>query len=567
LPRAERGLQPMYTNHFGLREPPFNNTPDPRFFYATAEHEEALATLIYAVGELKGYVLLTGEVGTGKTLITRMLLRHFGNRITSAVIHNTCLDADDLLAAICSEFDLEVSPGATRFDRVRVLQDYLLSEFAANRPVVLVLDEAQNLSLEAFEQLRMIGNLEADDTKLLQVIIAGQPELRQRFEADNLRQLRQRIFRGFHLPALSREQCERYIRHRLAVAGGLQAVGAETEDAPKDTVGPFSAEAIDRVFAYSQGLPRLVNTACDNAMLSAYAADRDSIEGAFMGSVLDQMAAGGGTGASPAASSGLGRTTASALAASEHREATAAPRHGSNEAGIPGQAVPGAECLPSSATASTPSPTSPPDGAAPAEQDKTVKTTVREPRRDSGRPAASSAHPRRKADAGLCGASAARRPLTGNAPHARATADRTRGRAGGSATKTTPIAVPTPSLLKKSCPPRTPPPSDAGADRLRPAARPGPAGRSQAATPSVQLRARESSNRLRRLLDRSRCSLDDLRSLVDRPAAGHSPSDGPRPTAAARLLAANRDRTSATSELARRMNELVDIADESAVAV
>ena len=278
----------MYAAHFGLRELPFNNTPDPRFFFATPDHEEALASLICTVSELKGYVLLTGEVGAGKTLVSRMMLRHFGDRISSAVINNTALSADDLLAAICSEFKLTAPPSATRFQLVRALQDYLLAEFAANRPAVLVLDEAQNLPQDAFEQLRMIGNLEADDAKLLQVVIVGQPELRERFNAENMRPLRQRIFRSYHLPALARETCAAYIRHRLTVAG-LQGTdqGDSCERPGSSTI--FEAQAIDVIHEFSQGLPRLINTACDNAMITAYAADRHRIDGPLMRDVIAQI--------------------------------------------------------------------------------------------------------------------------------------------------------------------------------------------------------------------------------------------------------------------------------------
>ncbi|MHC4090811.1 MAG: ExeA family protein [Planctomycetota bacterium] len=266
----------MYAAHFGLREAPFNNTPDPRFFFATPDHEEALASLIYTVNELKGYVLLTVEVGAGKTLVSRMMLRHFGDRISSAVISNTALSADDLLAAVCAEFDQAPTGAGTRFQLVKALQDHLLAE--------------QNLPHDAFEQLRMIGNLEADDAKLLQVIIVGQPELRQRFQAPHMRQLRQRIFRSFHLPALSSELCAAYIRHRLAVA----AVGSGDRAARSDQPGSseiFDGGAITVVHEYSQGLPRLVNTACDNAMLSAYAADRRKIDTAFMQDVIDLLTA------------------------------------------------------------------------------------------------------------------------------------------------------------------------------------------------------------------------------------------------------------------------------------
>ncbi len=273
----------MYAAYFGLREQPFNNTPDPRFFRATPDHDEALACLIYAVQERKGFVLLTGEVGAGKTLVVRMMLRHFGNRVASAVITNTAMGPDDLLAAICSELGVETPPSASRFDRVSALQDYLVAEFAADRPVVLVVDEAQNLSDEAFEQIRMIGNLEADNAKLLQIVIVGQPELRERLAARHLWQLRQRVFRGCHLPALSRQACDDYVRHRLAVA----KAGSAPSDRGVD--GIFDDDALGAVYIHGRGLPRLINTLCDNAMLCAFAADRRTIDGAFLSDVIQQL--------------------------------------------------------------------------------------------------------------------------------------------------------------------------------------------------------------------------------------------------------------------------------------
>ena len=266
----------MYSKFFGLRELPFNNTPDPRFFYATADHEEALASLIYAVRERKGFVLLTGEVGAGKTLVSRMMLRQFGTQVTFANIHHAVQGAADLVETLCTEFELPIEAGASHSWCVRTLHDFLLAEFSKDKPVVLVLDEAQTLSAEAFEQLRMIGNLEADDAKLLQIVILGQPELKRRFASREFRQLRQRIFRVFHLPALSRRVAEEYIGHRLAVAGGPD-------------LEVFDAAAIDVIYEYSQGLPRLINTVCDNAMLSAYSADRHQIDAPFVESSIKQL--------------------------------------------------------------------------------------------------------------------------------------------------------------------------------------------------------------------------------------------------------------------------------------
>jgi len=270
----------MYAEFFGLRELPFNNTPDPRFFYSTPDHEEALASLIYAVKERKGFVLLTGEVGAGKTLVSRIMLRHFGGAIAFANINHAVQTAGDLMESLCSEFELSYEPDTGNAHLVRILHDFLLAKFAQNTPVVLLLDEAQNLPVEAFEQLRMIGNLEADDAKLLQIAMVGQPELQRLFQSPQLRQLRQRIFRSYHLPALDRTSTDGYIRYRLSVAAGKE-------------VAVFTDAAIDRVYAVSGGLPRIINTICDNAMLSAYSADCRVIEADFLESVLAQMMLGG----------------------------------------------------------------------------------------------------------------------------------------------------------------------------------------------------------------------------------------------------------------------------------
>jgi len=266
----------MYNEFFGLRESPFNNTPDPRFFYSTPDHDEALASLIYGIQERKGFVLLTGEVGAGKTLVSRMMLRHFGGNISFANINHTLGSAGDLMESVCTEFELPLGPNSSSTQLVRALHDYLLSMFSQNRPVVLILDEAQNLPIAAFEQLRMIGNLEADDAKLLQIAIVGQPELQCIFQSPELRQLKQRLFRSFHLPALNRQSTEGYVRHRLSVAG------SPTRDV-------FDTDAMEEVFRVSRGLPRLINSLCDNSMLSAYSADRKIIDGPFVRSVAGQM--------------------------------------------------------------------------------------------------------------------------------------------------------------------------------------------------------------------------------------------------------------------------------------
>ncbi len=266
----------MYAEFFGLRELPFNNTPDPRFFYSTPDHEEALASLVYATQERKGFVLLSGEVGTGKTLISRMMLRNFGSRIAFANINHVVNGASDLLESVCVEFELPVEPRSSHTKIVRVLHDFLLAKFAQDVPVVLVLDEAQTFPNEAFEQLRTIGNLEADDAKLLQIVIVGQTELQQRFQSQELRQLRQRIFRSFHLSALNLDHTAGYIEHRLSVVGAADS-----------TI--FGRDAVEIIYQYSRGLPREINTICDNAMLSAYAANVKTIDASFLKTVVEQM--------------------------------------------------------------------------------------------------------------------------------------------------------------------------------------------------------------------------------------------------------------------------------------
>lgn len=269
----------MYCEFFGLKTLPFNNTPDPRFFFNTPDHEEALASLLYAAQERKGFVLVTGEVGSGKTLLSRMLVNSLGSAARTAVINNTRLTGRELLWALCREFGLQVDDHATTGELSRLLEEFLLEQYTRDRVAVVILDEAQNLPMETFEELRMLSNLEADDAKLLQILMLGQPELQEAFRHSSMRQLHQRIFRTFHLGALSEIHTVGYIRHRLAIAGLPEGREIFTED------------ALRTIYHHSEGIPRLINQICDNAMLAAYTDSTERIGASLIDEVVEQMMA------------------------------------------------------------------------------------------------------------------------------------------------------------------------------------------------------------------------------------------------------------------------------------
>lgn len=267
----------MYCEHFGFSIAPFNNTPDPRFFFNSQDHEEALASLLYCATERKGFVLVTGEIGSGKTLLSRLLISRLPAGTRSAVITNTRLTGVELLRAICSEYSLDVGNLTTAAELGRALEKFLLEQYARDRIAVLILDEAQNLPREAFEEVRMLGNLEADNAKLLQVLILGQPELQETFREPELRQLYQRVCRTFHLREFSLKQCGQYIEHRIAIAG----------HAAPATI--FVDGAYDRIFHHSEGIPRLINQICDNALLAAYTDSVTQVTGKLIDEVVSQM--------------------------------------------------------------------------------------------------------------------------------------------------------------------------------------------------------------------------------------------------------------------------------------
>jgi general secretion pathway protein A len=262
-------------DYYGLKEPPFSLTPNPRFLFYSAKHREAFNHLLYGIRERKGFVQVTGEVGAGKTTVCRAMLEQLGDRYSTALILNPVLDADQLMKAIAMEFGLKVK-GLDRLETLEVINKFLLEQVHNGRESVLIIDEAQDLTDELLEQVRLLSNLETDDRKLLQIVLVGQPELRDRLNNYRLRQLRQRITVRYHLRPLNRGEVGRYIHHRLAVSG--------TKGAPF-----FTSGAIWRIHRYSQGIPRLVNAVCDKCLLAGYVQQRDRIDFRMVGVAIREL--------------------------------------------------------------------------------------------------------------------------------------------------------------------------------------------------------------------------------------------------------------------------------------
>jgi general secretion pathway protein A len=246
----------MYRAFFGLHEDPFSITPNPRFLFLSQSHQEALGYLLHGIEERKGIIAITGEVGTGKTLLCRTLLDRVGRHIRTALIFNAGMSELDLLRSINEDFGIAPS-GATRKELIDTLNGYLIKEFGADRNAVLIIDEAQSLAPPMLEQIRMLSNLETERGKLLQIVFVGQPELRQQLARPDLRQLNQRIALRYHLQPFSRQETEDYVNHRLVVAGSHGRV-------------QFSRGAFSAIFRLSSGIPRKINLLGDRAMLAAY---------------------------------------------------------------------------------------------------------------------------------------------------------------------------------------------------------------------------------------------------------------------------------------------------------
>jgi general secretion pathway protein A len=260
----------MYNRFFGLSEKPFAITPDPRYLYLSERHAEALAHLLYGINESGGFIQLTGEVGTGKTTVVRTLLSRVPHHADVAVILNPRVTPVEFLLTICEELGLEIAE-ADR-DSVKQMVDALnrrlLGAHAEGRRIIVLVDEAQNLSIDVLEQVRLLTNLETPTQKLLQIILIGQPELRELLDRTDLRQLAQRITGRYHLMPLSREETKGYVRHRLKVAGATEEI--------------FSGAALHEVHRLSLGIPRVINVTCDRALLGAYTQDARKITPALV---------------------------------------------------------------------------------------------------------------------------------------------------------------------------------------------------------------------------------------------------------------------------------------------
>lgn len=262
----------MYHKLYEFKEPPFNLTPNSRFFYNSPKHMEALSTLVYAIEERKGFVVITGDIGSGKTTVCRALLNKLNRRTKTALINNTHISGKDLLTTVLEDLEVDFIPGP-KSKLLSQLNEYLIEQLHRGDNVVLIIDEAQNLSPMVLEEVRMLSNLETENEKLIQIIFLGQPELKKKLALSCLEQLRQRIAVFYHLTPLNAVETKDYVVHRLRLAS----------DSNREY---FNPEALDLVYQFSKGVPRLINQICDSALLSGFIYDKKVIDAALMEEVI-----------------------------------------------------------------------------------------------------------------------------------------------------------------------------------------------------------------------------------------------------------------------------------------
>jgi general secretion pathway protein A len=265
----------MYLGFYGLREAPFAPTPDPKFLFQSARHREALAQLIYGVRERKGFIVLTGEIGTGKTTLLRTLIERLNADTPVAYVHNSALNIEGLLEYVLQDWGLK-STANSHAQRLFELNEFLIDQHRKGGTPVLVIDEAQNLSVETLEAVRMLSNFETTNQKLMQILLVGQPELRDKLDRPELRQLKQRIGLRCHIAPLSAEETRLYIRHRLRIAGAVDA-------------GTFTDGAIQKIADYSGGTPRVINIVCDHCLLSGFADSKKRIDAGTVTEAIEYL--------------------------------------------------------------------------------------------------------------------------------------------------------------------------------------------------------------------------------------------------------------------------------------
>ncbi len=263
----------MYKSFYGLKEKPFSLLPDPAYLYLSKQHEMAMTLLEYSLENQAGFCVISGKAGTGKTTLLRRLLNQIGNDVSIGLISNTHHSFGELLRWILQAFSLE-NTGKTRAQLHQIFVDYLIGQYAKNRRTMLIIDEAQNMSSDALEELRMLSNINSEKDLLLQVILVGQSPLREILRRPELEQFAQRIAVDYHLESLSQEETRAYIRHRIIVAGGEHEL--------------FSEDACDAVFEHCGGIPRLINLLCDYALVYAYASQAAVVTGDLVEQVVSE---------------------------------------------------------------------------------------------------------------------------------------------------------------------------------------------------------------------------------------------------------------------------------------
>ena len=264
----------MYEAFYGLKEKAFNLNPDPEYFYMSREHENAYVHLEYAIRESKGFAVITGEIGSGKTTLINYLLYKLKLDINIGLITNTNIPASQFLKAICREFEIDVDV-REKVDIMEIFQDFLLERYAQNERVLLIIDEAQNISPEAMEEIRMLSNLEAEKSHLIQIILIGQPELKRKLQRNDLKQFAQRVSSHYHINGLSKVEVNNYIRYRLKVGE------AKNPDI-------FQKDAIELIYKHSLGIPRIINVICDTALVYGYADGQKTIDKDIIDNVIKE---------------------------------------------------------------------------------------------------------------------------------------------------------------------------------------------------------------------------------------------------------------------------------------